>query len=168
MTQATKIGELAVRRSIEIDAPPARVWQEFESQERMAQWYTTAGGVDMGARRLGYEARVGGLFETEGLHAGVLSFLFTGRVLVFDPPRELTVEMKAVRMGDDPPNWPDATLVTFLLDPLPGDRCKVEIVHHAFERFGDQAQELYEGFEGGWDLAPLTALRNIVQTGRAK
>jgi hypothetical protein len=25
-----------------------------------------------------------------------------------------------------------------------------------------------EGFEGGWDLAPLTALRNIVQSGRAK
>jgi uncharacterized protein YndB with AHSA1/START domain len=168
MTASTKSGELAVRRSIQIDAPPERVWQEFASQERMSQWYTTAGGVEMGARRLAYEPRVGGIFETEGVHAGVTSFLFTGKVLVFEPPRELTVEMGAVRMGDDPPNWPAPTLVTFLLTRLEGDRCSVEIVHHGFEALGDIARDMYDGFEGGWNLEQVKALRSIVETGRAR
>ncbi len=46
MTATTKIGELAVRRSIEIDATPERVWKEFQSAERMGLWYTPAGGVE--------------------------------------------------------------------------------------------------------------------------
>jgi uncharacterized protein YndB with AHSA1/START domain len=121
----TAIGKLAVRRSIEIDAPPERVWQEFESAERMAQWFTSAGGVEMGNQRLGYEPRGGGNFETEGVHGGVTSFLFSGKVLVYDPPRELTAEMGAVRMGDDPPDWPAPTLITFLVTPLDGGRSRV-------------------------------------------
>jgi uncharacterized protein YndB with AHSA1/START domain len=163
----TTIGKLAVRRSIEIAATPERVWKEFESAERMAQWFSSAGGVEMGNQRLGYEPRVGGIFETEGVHAGVTPFLFSGKVLVYDPPRELTAEMAPVRMGDDPVNWPAPTLLTFLITQLGAGRSRVEIVHHAFERLGDAAQEMYEGFEGGWSLAQLTALRNLVEEGHA-
>lgn len=168
MTMATQIGELAVRRSIEINAPPERVWEEFASQERMARWLTSPDSTEIGNRRLGYEPRVGGVFETEGVHAGVTPFVFTGRVLVYDPPRELTTEMGVVYIGDDRTAWPEPTLLTFLVTPVAGGRSRVEIVHHAFERLGDAARETYQSFEGGWNLAPLTALRNIVQTGRAK
>ena len=35
----TEIGPFAVRRSIWIDAPPENVWQEFETFERMADWF---------------------------------------------------------------------------------------------------------------------------------
>ena len=38
---ATEIGPLAVRRSIWIDAPPERVWHEFEDFERMRRWFGT-------------------------------------------------------------------------------------------------------------------------------
>ncbi|MEK7247483.1 MAG: SRPBCC domain-containing protein, partial [Chloroflexota bacterium] len=106
MATKTQIGKLAVRRSIEINATPERVWQEFASEERMAFWFSDKGGVPMGNQHLTYEPRVGGIFQTEGMHEGVTPFLFTGKVLVFDPPRELTAEMGMVRMGDDPDPWP--------------------------------------------------------------
>ncbi|MDP9180167.1 MAG: SRPBCC domain-containing protein [Chloroflexota bacterium] len=76
-------GKLVVRRSVEIDAPPERVWQEFESAERMRLWYTPAGGVEMPCKRLDFEPHVGGKFETEGYHGRQNSkqtFAFTGRV----------------------------------------------------------------------------------------
>lgn len=167
METKTEIGKLAVRRSIEINATPERIWEEFASQERMTLWFSDKGGVPMGNQRMTYEPRVGGTFQTEGMHAGVTPFLFTGKVLVFDPPRELTAEMGMVRMGEDALAWPAPTLITFFLTPAGSERTKVEIVHHAFERLGDMAQEMYEGFEGGWNLAQVTALRDLVETGRA-
>ena len=71
MATKTQIGKLAVRRSIEINATPERVWQEFASEERMAFWFSDKGGVPMGNQHLTYEPRVGGIFQTEGMHEGV-------------------------------------------------------------------------------------------------
>jgi uncharacterized protein YndB with AHSA1/START domain len=159
----TGIGKLAVRRSIEINATPERVWQEFESAERFRLWYTPAGGVDMPCKHLEFEPRVGGKFETEGYHEwqdGKQTFAFTGRVLTFDPPRELTVEMQREGM-------PAAMLLTFTLTPLDGGRTKAEIIQHGFERFGEAASNLYSAFESGWDMTVPNALRNLVETGRA-
>jgi uncharacterized protein YndB with AHSA1/START domain len=160
---ATQIGKLAVRRSIEIDAPPERVWQELATAERFRLWYTPAGGVEMPCKHLEFEPRVGGKFETEGYHEwqnGKQTFAFTGRVLVFDPPRELTVEMRREGMHA-------AMLLTFMLTPLDGDRTKAEIIQHGFERFGDAASNLYNAFESGWDMVVPNALRNLVEKGNA-
>lgn len=161
MTQATKIGELAVRRSIEINATPERVWEEFASAERFRLWYSTEGGVTMPCQELDYEPHVGGAFETRGEH-GDFKFRFAGKVIVFDPPRELTVEMKPMHY-----EAPAAMLLTFLLTPVDGGRTKAEIIQHGFERFGDNAQQTYNAYEGGWDMTVPTALRNLVETGKA-
>ena len=161
----TTIGRLAVRRSIEINAPPERIWREFESTERMRQWYTPAGGVDMPCKQIAYEPRAGGIFETRGIHPaseGDVHFHFTGRVLVFDPPRELTMEMNAAHE-----EWPSGTLLTFLLTPMDGGRTRVELFHHAFEGFGDQADDIYRAFEGGWTTLQLECIKNLVEHGKA-
>lgn len=158
---ATEIGKLAVRRSIEIDASPERVWQEFASAERFRLWYTPAGGVDMNCKRMEYEPRVGGNFETWGYHDD-MEFHFGGRVLVFDSPRELTVEMKPMHY-----DAPAAFLLTFFLTPLDGGRTKVEIVQHAFERFGDVAENLCNSYEQGWTNLQLEVVKRLVETGRA-
>ena len=55
----TEIGPLAVRRSIWIDASPARVWEEFEELERMRRWFGT------GHTLVRYEPRVGAEVETD-------------------------------------------------------------------------------------------------------
>jgi uncharacterized protein YndB with AHSA1/START domain len=158
----TQIGKLAVRRSIEINAPPERVWQEFVSAERMRLWYTPAGGVEMPCKRLDYEPKVGGVFETDVVH-GDKHFHFEGKVLVFDPPRELTVEMGPFDFASSN----DISLLTFLLHPLPDGRTRAEIVHHGFESFGEGGRDVYQAFEGGWDMTVPTALRNLVETGKA-
>jgi uncharacterized protein YndB with AHSA1/START domain len=159
----TQIGRLAVRRSIEINFPPSCVWQEFESAERFRLWYTPAGGVDMDCKHLEYEPWVGGRFDTTGYHewqGGKQQFGFTGRVLVFDPARELTVEMQNEFL-------PAPMLLTFMLTPLDGERTKVETVQHGFERFGEGTDNVRNAFEHGWDMVVPNALRNLVETGRA-
>ena len=150
MTTQTKIGALAVRRSILINAPPQRVWREFESFERMASWF------GRGHRLLKYEPRLGGEMLLEVDLDGE-AHQYGGLIRVFDPPNELTFEDNWV-----PPKWPAPTLITFLLTPaLEGTL--VELFHHAIENVGPDADKWHAGFESGWDLKHLLALKRIVE-----
>jgi uncharacterized protein YndB with AHSA1/START domain len=151
----TEIGKLAVRRSIEIDAPPERVWREFESAERMRLWYTSS---------VVFEPDVGGRLIAEGENQGN-HFRFGGQILVYDPPRELTAEFAWDPPEEFPygPVWPAVTLLTFRLDPVGDGRTRVEIIHHGFEALGDLANEQYGLFEGGWDNSYLNALKAIIE-----
>src|SRR3990172_7177199 len=112
---------LTVRRCIHISAPPERIWQEFESLERMRAWFGT------GHTLLQYEPRVGGWVELEVEAYGEL-LRFGGRVTAFDPPRELTFE-------DDwlPPRngIPELVLLTLRLTPVRTGTV-VELIHHLF------------------------------------
>lgn len=150
MAMAT--GGLAVRRSIVIEAPAERIWEEFTSAERMQRWFH--------CQRLVFEPWQGGRFETEGYHHGV-HYVFGGEVLTYAPPRELTVEWCWV-----PPRWPDISLLTFTLARQDERRTRVEIAHHGFERLGERAREIYDSFEAGWDLSELEALKHAVENRR--
>jgi uncharacterized protein YndB with AHSA1/START domain len=148
---ATEIGPLAVRRSIWIDAPPARVWEEFDDVDRMRRWFGT------GHELVRYEPRVGGQVETD---AGSLDdgerLRFVGRVAVFDPPHEVTFEQDWVGHG-----WKAPPLVTIRLTALDGGTL-VELFHHGFEVLGADAAVNHRGFEGGWTMRQLDALHDIV------
>jgi uncharacterized protein YndB with AHSA1/START domain len=148
---ATDIGPLAVRRSIWIDARPTRVWEEFESLERMQRWFGT------GHRLVRYEPRVGAEVETDAGESEGEPLRFVGRVVVFDPPRELTFEQDWVGHG-----WKAPPLLTLRLTPLDGGTL-VELFHHGFEALGADAAEDHRGFEGGWTLRQLDALRDVVE-----
>lgn len=54
------------------------------------------------------------------------------------------------------------TYWTFRLTPLYGSTL-VELFHHGFELAGDAAADSLEGYEQGWDVKHLTALRAIVE-----
>jgi len=144
---STEIGLLAVRRAIWIDAPPERVWREFESLERMRAWYGT------GHTLVAYEPHVGARVETD---AGGPELRFAGRVVVFDPPRELTFEQDWIGHG-----WSVPSLITLRLTPHTGGTV-VELFHHGFERMGAEAGAIQRGFEGGWTTRQLEALRERV------
>jgi uncharacterized protein YndB with AHSA1/START domain len=149
---ATEIGPLAVRRCILIKAPPERVWQEFESLEKMRRWFGT------GHTLVAYEPRVGASVETDaGVHSDGETLRFVGRVTVFDPPRELTFEQDWVDHG-----WAAPPLVTIRLTPSHGGTL-VELFHHGFERLGTDPAEEHRGFEGGWTIRQLEALRQLVE-----
>ena len=147
----TTIGLLNVRRSILIQASAPRVWQEFESFERISAWF------GLGHTLHGFEFELGGKVEmsveteNERRHFG-------GSVVVLDPGREITFESNWA-----PPNdWPVPTFFTIRLTPV-YESTLVEILHHGFERLGRDAADALEGYEDGWDGKHLKALRAIVE-----
>ena len=144
----TEIGPYAVRRSTWIDATPERVWEEFETFDRMADWF----GV--GHRLVQYEPRVDGTVVTDaaGDHDSGEPLLFEGRVLVFDPPHELTFEQEWLEHG-----WRAPALITIRLTPLDGGTL-VELFHHGYEHVADDPGELLRGFEEGWTTRQLETL----------
>ncbi len=147
---ATEIGTLAVRRSILIQATPERIWEEFTTFEKMKAWFGI--GHDLTA----YEPRVGGEVVTEVDHEqGHLRF--SGKIIEFEPGRELTFEADWEGIG-----WDAPPLITIRLTPALGGTL-VELFHHAIERTGPNAAEHHRGFEGGWTTNHLEALREIVE-----
>lgn len=150
-TTRTKIGILAVRRSILIKATPERVWQEFETFERFKAWFGT------GHKLLQYEPKLGGDVLLEVVHEGN-TLQYGGKVLVFEPGSELTFE------DDWIPNqgWLEPSLITIRLTPAL-DGTLVELFHHALERTGPNAADDHAGFESGWDNHHLEALRRAIE-----
>ncbi|MBM3945945.1 MAG: SRPBCC domain-containing protein [SAR202 cluster bacterium] len=145
------IGQLAVRRSILLDASPERIWQEFTTLERLRRWFGT------GHTLLRYEPRVGGQVELQVDINGAMMH-FGGRVVVFEPSRELTFE------DDWIPNqgWAAPTYLTLRLTPRPGGTL-LELFHHGFERVGPHAASEHRGYEAGWGMRQLEALRQVVE-----
>ncbi|MGE0600261.1 MAG: SRPBCC domain-containing protein [Dehalococcoidia bacterium] len=145
------IGPMHVRRSIFIQAAPAAVWREFESFERIASW------LSLGHTLHSLDLQVGGIadfsVEIEGEHRH-----YGGRVLIFERERELSLESNWAA----PHAWPVPTLWTIRLNPL-YDGTQVEIFHHGFERLGADAADNLEGYEEGWDVKHLKALRRVVE-----
>ena len=147
-----KIGSLHVRRSILIQAPPNRVWQEFESFERISSWLNLGHELHEFDPKLGGGVRMSVEIAGERRHYG-------GSILIFDPEREVSFESQ----WDEPHNWPVPTFWTIRLTPI-YDGTQVEIYHHGFERMGADAASLLEGYEDGWDVRHLQALRSIIES----
>jgi uncharacterized protein YndB with AHSA1/START domain len=146
-----QIGALNVRRSILINAPPRRVWAEFVSLEAMRAWFGRGHLLHVYEPRLGGGVDLSVEIDGERRHYG-------GRVLVFDADREVTFESNWAA----PHSWPVPTLITIRITPL-YEVSLVEIFHHGFERLGGAAADNLEGYEQGWDVKHLTALRAIVE-----
>jgi uncharacterized protein YndB with AHSA1/START domain len=152
---STAPGSLLVRRSIQIAAPPARVWREFETRERFAAWWATE-QADRQESVRAYEPRAGGRVELPCAWPGG-SCVFAGNITVFEPERELTFELTI-----DGTPWDAVTYVTVRLTPNAYGTL-VEILHWGFERIGPAALEQYANFEGGWDLRELRQLKTAAE-----
>ncbi len=144
------IGVLHVRRSVLIEAPPARVWKEFETSERIKQW------LNLGHTVHTFEPRVGGQVDMSVQIEGERRF-YGGRIIIFEPDAEVTFESQ----WRPPYAWPVPTFWTIRLTPL-YEGTHVEIFHHGFERLGLDAADSLQGYEEGWDIKHLKALRAIV------
>ena len=145
------IGALHIRRSAWIRATPARVWEEFASRERLDRWF------GLGHRLDGFEPGEGGRIDLSVEIDGERR-AFGGPLLVFDSERELSFENNWA----SPHEWAQPTFITIRLTPL-FEGTLVELFHHGFERLGDEAGDMLEGFEVGWGMNHLTALRQIVE-----
>jgi uncharacterized protein YndB with AHSA1/START domain len=155
---------LVVRRSILIHAERERVWREFETPERMSNWWGVLReppeiGKPNGMELTAYEPQVGGRLEMRIKNSDGV-WRFGGTITVFDPPRELTFEN----------NWfePDAlrydapTYITLRLTTVSAGTM-VELLHHGFEGCGRDPAEEHRGYEGGWGMLQLEALLKLVE-----
>ncbi len=153
---------LVVRRSIFIEAEPSRIWKEFADFDHMNRWWgATIGEPEAGTSRgmwlMKYEPLVGGAIEMEVMgESGRVRF--GGRVTAFDPGRALEFE------NDWIPNqgWQAPTSITIRITPGSGGSV-VEMLHHGFEKTGGQAADLHAGYEEGWGMTQLNALRAILR-----
>jgi len=144
------ISPLHVRRSVFIESTPERVWREFETFERIRAW------LGLGHTLHALEPRQGGSAEFSVDVDGV-RHRFGGPILVFEPARELSIAIN----WDGEFAWPVPMLWTIRLEGL-YEGTLVELFHHGFERLGRDAGDDLEGYETGWDVKHLKALRAIV------
>ncbi|HXK24218.1 MAG TPA: SRPBCC domain-containing protein [Myxococcota bacterium] len=150
-----QIGRLAVRRSIFIHGSPERVWKEFETAVRIAQW------LDRGHKLHSIEPRLGGRVDMSVEVDGKRRH-YGGSILVFEPSREMSFEVVWAARWEASYSAPIPSFWTFRLTPL-YDGTLVEIFHHGFELSGDDAADNLEGYEQGWDIKHLKALRELVE-----
>ena len=107
MTDDPRAPELEA--TIEIDAPPEKVWALVSDIERMSSWSpqvvrSTVNGDSVG---------LGTTFANENRQDDV-EWPTNARVERFEPPREFAFKVKENRL-----------IWSFLLDPLPGERTRV-------------------------------------------
>ena len=150
-----EIGLLAVRRSIFIGAEPDRVWKEFETFEALRSWFGTRSAAGEGQELLEYEPRVGGKVRLDCGTADAPRH-FGGTITVFEPGRELSWDNDWI-----PSDAPVPNMITIRLTRMSGGTV-VELFHHAFERVGRVGAEQHRGYEGGWNMRQLEALRELV------
>ncbi len=76
------ISLLNVRRSIFIQAPPQRVWQEFETFDRIAAWFGRGHELHRFEPKLGGQVEMGVVIDGEQRYFG-------GPVVVFERESEV-------------------------------------------------------------------------------
>lgn len=145
------ISPLNVRRSILIQASSQRIWQEFESLTAFGEWF------GKGHQLHQFEPKLGGHVDLS-VDANDSRRHFGGPIIIWSPAQELTFENN----WEGAHAWPVSTFFTIRLSPL-YDATMVEFFHHGFERFGADAADALEAYEGGWDMTHLKGLRQIVE-----
>lgn len=84
-------------------------------------------------------------------------YFFGGTVLVYDPPRELTLQQRwEFADPTTAPTYWTIRLVEF------ADGTLVELFEHGFEGLGDKGATSHADHERAWDTKHLDALREIV------
>jgi uncharacterized protein YndB with AHSA1/START domain len=153
---------LVVRRSIHVRAAVGRVWAEFTEPARMDRWWgaviaTPVAGAPNGQRLIRYEPHLGGRIEMEVDLDGAPA-RFGGEIQVFAAERELGWE------NDWIPNqgWEKPTFIMLRLRPGLGGTL-VELFHYGFEQTGGGAGEEHAGYEEGWGMTQLAALKRVVE-----
>jgi uncharacterized protein YndB with AHSA1/START domain len=139
-------GHPEVRASIEIAAPPAKVWRALTEPALLDQWLGGAAKVDLPAGAYSY----GWTYEVEGRR-------------VAGGPTRIIEMVEHRRLVTDWPDWrgdPDkpSTRITWELEPLAdGTRTRVTMRHTGFEHPVDRSD-----YQQGWDDF-LQALRRVAQ-----
>lgn len=134
-----------VRRTFSVKAAPDRAFQVFTA--RMGRWWPASHHIGEGdLSEVTVEPRVGGRwYETTSTGATCE----WGRVLVWDPPRELVLAWQLSADWTYDPDLITEVAVTFTPE---GEGTRVDFEHRGLEAYGARAEEVAKGVgsPGGW------------------
>ena len=141
-----RIAPAAIRRTVEVRAPIERAFAVFAS--RMGDWWHKEHSVAKGTTQADViiEPREGGRWYEKGADGSEHPW---GRVLLWDPPRRLTLAWQLTREFAYDPDFETTVDVTF---EERGDTTIVRFEHRDLERMGVDAVQQLEAMDGGWGL----------------
>jgi uncharacterized protein YndB with AHSA1/START domain len=139
-SRARAVADLAdglILTSVEITAPPERVFQALVSKE-VCEWWVRPDVFD--TRDWTGDVRVGGRWRASGMGRG-RPYLIEGEFLEVDPPRKLVHSWYGVGAPGE------LTTVTYLLEPLDGGT-RITLRHSGFV-----APEVCTNTRIGWETS---------------
>ncbi len=136
------VSDLALRKTVEVAAPPERAFSLFT--ERMAEWWplATHSVGEERAETVLFEPGVGGRIVERTLDGEEHVW---GTVTAWEPPGRVAFTWHPGREADTEQD------VEVRFEPS-GSGTRVELVHTGWERLGDRAAAVYENYDGGWDF----------------
>jgi uncharacterized protein YndB with AHSA1/START domain len=139
-SRARAVADLAEGRilaSVEIAAPPERVFHALTTKE-IVDWWVRPGVFD--TKKWSGDVRVGGRWRASG-HAHGQPYVLEGEFLEVDPPRKLVHTWQRAGAPGQP------TIVTYLLEALDGGT-RITLRHEGFV-----AREPCTGAGIGWETS---------------
>lgn len=136
------VGELVLRKTVEVAAPPGRAFALFT--EGIAGWWPlrTHSVARERAATAVFEPGVGGRIYERAADGEEHDW---GAVTAWEPPGRVAFTWHPGR------TTATAQEVEVRFEPL-GSGTRVELVHRGWERLGDEAGAQLEGYDGGWDF----------------
>lgn len=143
----------SVRHTIVIDAPIAHAFAVFVDQAYADKDHHLR---DADLERVVIEPRMGGRWYERSVDGGECDW---GRVLVYDPPNQITLSWQITPQFTAEPDLGKASEVDVRFVAEGPERTVVELEHRALDRHGDGWQEMRAAVDSpnGWpgDLARL-------------
>ena len=141
---ARTITPAAIRKTIEVNAPPERAFTVFAT--RMGDWWHKEHSIarETTQKDVVIEPRVGGRWFEVGSDGSEHQW---GRVIAYDPPRRLVLAWQLTREFQYDPDF--ETTVEVLFEAKDGETI-VHFEHRDLERMGAGAVETLESMDGGW------------------
>ncbi len=134
-----------VRRSFWVKASPQRAFDVFAAG--MGRWWPASHHIGAGElAEVNVEPHVGGRWYEKTSTGAECDW---GRVLVWDPPRQLVLAWQLSADWTYDPDLLTEVAVTFIPE---GEGTRVDFEHRGLEAYGDKAQTVADsvGSPGGW------------------
>jgi uncharacterized protein YndB with AHSA1/START domain len=133
-----------IERTVELAAPPEKVWTALTTAEGLAAWFGNTATIDL---------RPGGSAQMKWIEEGYTANMRVERV---EEPRVFGFTWHIYGLPEDDPR---RTYVEFTLEPA-GAGTRLKVVESGFAQLSENAhQTAFDGNTGGWasELAELAA-----------
>lgn len=142
--------EAVLEQSIDIDAPPAHVWDLVHDVTRMPEWSPQVVSTRL---RSGFDAVAVGAEFTNLNKQGEMEWVTHGEVVRLEPERELAFRIQE--------NW---AVWSFRLEPIDDGGTRLTQRRDTPDGISDLSLELTDGFLGGQEAFTETLRAGMRQT----